>query len=91
LIDIGSRVRFRHPVLRSAVFRAAEVRELQDVHAALAAAPYLDPDRRAWHHAQASPGPDEEIATELERSADRARARGAVWRRQRRSSSGPPR
>ncbi len=78
LIDLGSRVRFRHPLLRSAVFRAAEVDELRDVHAALAAAPDLDPDRRAWHRAQASPGPDEEIATELDRSADRARARGGL-------------
>jgi DNA-binding CsgD family transcriptional regulator len=78
LIEIGSRVRFRHPLLRSAVFRAADLRELQDVHAALAAAPYLDPDRKAWHRAQASPGPDEEIAAELERSADRARARGGI-------------
>ncbi|WP_433299460.1 AAA family ATPase [Pseudonocardia sp. CA-142604] len=78
LIDIGSRVRFRHPLLRSAVFRAADVSELRDVHAALAAAPDLDPDRRAWHRAQASPGPDEEIAAELDRSADRARARGGL-------------
>ena len=78
LIELGSRVRFRHPLLRSAVFRAAEVDELRDVHAALAAAPDLDPDRRAWHRAQASPGPDEEIATELDRSADRARARGGL-------------
>jgi DNA-binding CsgD family transcriptional regulator/tetratricopeptide (TPR) repeat protein len=78
LIDLGSRVRFRHPLLRSAVFHAADVGELQDVHAALGAAPDLDPDRRAWHRAQASPGPDEEIATELDRSADRARARGGL-------------
>jgi hypothetical protein len=78
LIDIGSRVRFRHPLLRSAVFRAAEVGELREVHAALGAVPDLDPDRRAWHRAQASPGPDEEIAAELDRSADRARARGGL-------------
>ncbi|GAA1294790.1 LuxR family transcriptional regulator [Pseudonocardia aurantiaca] len=78
LIDLGSRVRFRHPLLRSAVFHAAEVGELQEVHAALGAAPDLDPDRRAWHRAQASPGPDEEIATELDRSADRARSRGGL-------------
>jgi DNA-binding CsgD family transcriptional regulator len=78
LIDIRSRVRFRHPLVRSAVFHAAAAAELRDVHAALAAAPGLDPDRRAWHRAQASPGPDEEIAAELDRSADRARARGGL-------------
>jgi DNA-binding CsgD family transcriptional regulator len=78
LIDIRSRVRFRHPLVRSAVFHAAAAAELRDVHAALAAAPGLDPDRRAWHRAQASPGPDEEIAAELERSADRARTRGGL-------------
>ncbi|WP_433297261.1 ATP-binding protein [Pseudonocardia sp. CA-142604] len=76
LIEFGARVRFRHPLVRSAAWRAADVRELQEVHGALAEAAELDPDRRAWHRAQASSGPDEAVATELERSADRAQARG---------------
>ena len=78
LIDISGRVRFRHPLVRSAVVRAAEVSQLRDVHAALAAAAYLDPDRQAWHRAQATREADEEIAAVLERSADRARARGGL-------------
>src|SRR4051794_38364711 len=78
LIEIAARVRFRHPLLRSVVFRAASAADLLAVHGALAKSPDLDPDRRAWHCAQSSPGPDEEIAAELERSADRARARGGI-------------
>lgn len=76
LIELGTRVRFPHPLVRSAAWRAAEVHELQEVHGALAGVTDLDPDRRAWHRAQASTEPDEEVATELERSADRARSRG---------------
>ena len=80
LIELGGRVRFRHPLVRSAVYRAAAVPDRRAVHRALAEAtdPAADPDRRAWHRAQAAGGPDEEVAGELESSADRARARGGV-------------
>lgn len=78
LIEIDSRVRFRHPLVRSAVYRSADPASRRRVHGALAAATdaALDPDRRAWHRAQSVLGVDEEIAAELERSAGRARARG---------------
>ncbi|QYN34098.1 AAA family ATPase [Pseudonocardia sp. DSM 110487] len=80
LIEIGVRVRFRHPLVRSAAYRAASAKDRQAVHRALAAAtdPESDPDRRAWHRAHGVVEPDESVAGELERSADRAQARGGI-------------
>jgi DNA-binding CsgD family transcriptional regulator len=78
LLEVGARVRFHHPLVRSVAYNTASVQERIDIHRALALVTdrVTDADRRAWHLSKATPGPDEEIAAELERSAERAQARG---------------
>jgi hypothetical protein len=80
LLEVGARLRFRHPLVRSAVYRAASPTARRQAHAALAQAtdPDVDPDRRAWHRAQATLSPDEDVAAELEQSAGRAQGRGGL-------------
>jgi DNA-binding CsgD family transcriptional regulator len=80
LLKLGARVEFAHPLVRSASYRSAAADDRHRVHRALAEATdaETDPDRHAWHRAQAAPGPDEEVAVELERSAGRAQSRAGL-------------
>ena len=77
LLDVGSAVRFRHPLVRSAAYAAGSPEDRVAAHRALADAtdPQRDPDRRVWHLAASTSGRDEGVAADLERSADRAQAR----------------
>src|SRR3954451_10791483 len=80
LLEINRRVRFRHPLVRSAVYETAEPETRRQVHRALAEAtdPLADPERRAWHRAEAAAGPTEDSALELVRAAGHAQARGGL-------------
>ena len=80
LLEFRAHVWLRHPLVRSAAYRSASPQDRQEVHLALAEVtdPRIDPDRRAWHRAKAAAAPDEEVAAELESSADRAQARGGL-------------
>lgn len=73
----GARVRFRHPLIRSALDQAATPGQRRAAHLALAEV-IADPDRRAWHRARSVLGADESAAADLEAAAARAQDRGAT-------------
>lgn len=91
LVEIGTRVRFRHPLIRSTAYRCVPLSDRRRIHGALAQVTdaAADPDSRAWHLGQAVVGPDEEVAGELS-ARPAGHRREAVSRRRRRSSSAPP-
>jgi len=78
MVEFGPRVLFRHPLVRSAAYRSSSLADRREIHRALADATdrELDPDRRAWHRAHAADAPDDDVAVDLERSAERAQRRG---------------
>lgn len=80
LAEIGSRVLFRHPLIRSTAYRCVPLSDRRRIHGALAVVTDrdLEPDRRAWHLGHSAIGPDDAVADELERSASRIRAKGGV-------------
>ena len=74
----GAKLRFRHPLVRSAVYQSADSARRRATHAALAEVLSGQPDRRVWHAAAATFGPDEEVASELDQLASRVERRGAT-------------
>ncbi|MBT2523428.1 LuxR family transcriptional regulator [Arthrobacter sp. ISL-28] len=74
--QVDRQIRFRHPLIRSAVYHAVSFDARHDAHLRLAEALRAEPDRRAWHLAAATAHPDAEVAAALEQTADRARRRG---------------
>jgi DNA-binding CsgD family transcriptional regulator len=80
LLNIGSQVQFRHPLVRSAAYVAGSPEDRRAAHLTLAAATdaQADPERRVWHLAAAATGPDEEVAAALEHAAAKIQARAGL-------------